>query len=33
LELAQLITLAKSGIAQLHTFQKQSLGNAWPWSA
>jgi ribonuclease PH len=33
LELAQLITLAKSGIAQLHTFQQQSLGKAWPWSA
>ncbi|MEI6524842.1 MAG: ribonuclease PH [Planctomycetota bacterium] len=30
-ELAQLLTLAKQGIEQLHSKQKESLGKAWPW--
>ena len=30
-ELAQLLTLAKQGIEQLNSKQKESLGKAWPW--
>jgi len=30
-ELTTLIGLAKSGIAQLHSIQKEHLGSDWPW--
>jgi ribonuclease PH len=30
-ELGQLLALAKAGIAQLHSVQRDSLGADWPW--
>lgn len=30
-ELGQLLALAKSGILQLHTIQRDALGSEWPW--